>query len=40
MRSVPATAEIVIEGLIDPSRLEPEAAVRQEPNGYVALEKA
>ncbi len=34
---VPATAEIVIEGLIDPSRLEPEAPFG-ESNGYVALE--
>ena len=34
---VPATAEIVIEGLIDPLRLEPEAPFG-ESNGYVALE--
>ena len=34
---VPATAEIVIEGLIDTSRLEPEAPFG-ESNGYVALE--
>jgi 4-hydroxy-3-polyprenylbenzoate decarboxylase len=34
---VPATSEIVIEGLIDPSRLEPEAPFG-ESNGYVALE--
>jgi UbiD family decarboxylase len=34
---VPATAEIVIEGIIDPSRLEPEAPFG-ESNGYVALE--
>ncbi|HXQ51098.1 MAG TPA: UbiD family decarboxylase [Stellaceae bacterium] len=34
---VPATAEIVIEGLIDTSQLEPEAPFG-ESNGYVALE--
>ncbi|MFL6797030.1 MAG: UbiD family decarboxylase [Xanthobacteraceae bacterium] len=34
---VPAASEIVIEGLIDPSRLEPEAPFG-ESNGYVALE--
>ncbi|HET7160898.1 MAG TPA: UbiD family decarboxylase [Burkholderiales bacterium] len=34
---VPADAEIVIEGLIDPSKLEPEAPFG-ESNGYVALE--
>jgi 4-hydroxy-3-polyprenylbenzoate decarboxylase len=34
---VPADAEIVIEGLIDPERLEPEAPFG-ESNGYVALE--
>lgn len=34
---VPADAEIVIEGLIDPARLEPEAPFG-ESNGYVALE--
>ena len=34
---VPATAEIVIEGLIDTSELEPEAPFG-ESNGYVALE--
>jgi 3-polyprenyl-4-hydroxybenzoate decarboxylase len=34
---VPAAAEIVIEGLIDPDRLEPEAPFG-ESNGYVALE--
>jgi UbiD family decarboxylase len=34
---VPADAEIVIEGLIDPSLLEPEAPFG-ESNGYVALE--
>jgi 4-hydroxy-3-polyprenylbenzoate decarboxylase len=34
---VPADAEIVIEGLIDPERLEPEAPFA-ESNGYVALE--
>ena len=35
--NVPADAEIVIEGLIDPSTLEPEAPFG-ESNGYVALE--
>jgi UbiD family decarboxylase len=35
--SVPADAEIVIEGVIDPERLEPEAPFG-ESNGYVALE--
>src|SRR5438132_8091536 len=35
--SVPADAEIVIEGLIDPDTLEPEAPFG-ESNGYVALE--
>jgi len=34
---VPADAEIVIEGLIDPQKLEPEAPFG-ESNGYVALE--
>jgi 4-hydroxy-3-polyprenylbenzoate decarboxylase len=34
---VPADAEIVIEGIIDPERLEPEAPFG-ESNGYVALE--
>ena len=34
---VPADAEIVIEGLIDPEKLEPEAPFG-ESNGYVALE--
>src|SRR6188768_4253171 len=34
---VPASAEIVIEGLIDPEKLEPEAPFG-ESNGYVALE--
>jgi len=34
---VPAASEIVIEGLIDPDRLEPEAPFG-ESNGYVALE--
>ncbi len=34
---VPAAAEIVIEGLIDPDKLEPEAPFG-ESNGYVALE--
>ncbi|MFL4982344.1 MAG: UbiD family decarboxylase [Xanthobacteraceae bacterium] len=34
---VPANSEIVIEGLIDPERLEPEAPFG-ESNGYVALE--
>jgi 4-hydroxy-3-polyprenylbenzoate decarboxylase len=34
---VPADAEIVIEGVIDPQRLEPEAPFG-ESNGYVALE--
>jgi UbiD family decarboxylase len=34
---VPADSEIVIEGLIDPERLEPEAPFG-ESNGYVALE--
>ena len=34
---VPASAEIVIEGLIDPDKLEPEAPFG-ESNGYVALE--
>ncbi len=34
---MPATSEIVIEGLIDPRRLEPEAPFG-ESNGYVALE--
>jgi UbiD family decarboxylase len=34
---VPADAEIVIEGVIDPERLEPEAPFG-ESNGYVALE--
>ena len=34
---VPADAEIVIEGLIDPQVLEPEAPFG-ESNGYVALE--
>ncbi len=34
---VPADAEIVIEGMIDPERLEPEAPFG-ESNGYVALE--
>ncbi len=34
---VPADSEIVIEGLIDPARLEPEAPFG-ESNGYVALE--
>jgi UbiD family decarboxylase len=34
---VPADSEIVIEGLIDPGRLEPEAPFG-ESNGYVALE--
>jgi 4-hydroxy-3-polyprenylbenzoate decarboxylase len=34
---VPASSEIVIEGLIDPERLEPEAPFG-ESNGYVALE--
>jgi 4-hydroxy-3-polyprenylbenzoate decarboxylase len=34
---VPADAEIVVEGLIDPERLEPEAPFG-ESNGYVALE--
>src|SRR5262249_58768345 len=34
---VPASAEIVIEGLIDPEKLEPEAPFA-ESNGYVALE--
>jgi 4-hydroxy-3-polyprenylbenzoate decarboxylase len=34
---VPASSEIVIEGLIDPDRLEPEAPFG-ESNGYVALE--
>lgn len=34
---VPAMSEIVIEGLIDPARLEPEAPFG-ESNGYVALE--
>ncbi len=34
---VPADAEIVVEGLIDPSTLEPEAPFG-ESNGYVALE--
>src|SRR5439155_6495170 len=34
---VPADAEIVIEGLIDPAVLEPEAPFG-ESNGYVALE--
>ncbi|MCC6887581.1 MAG: UbiD family decarboxylase [Hyphomicrobiales bacterium] len=34
---VPADAEIVIEGLIDPDKLEPEAPFG-ESNGYVALE--
>ena len=34
---IPADCEIVIEGLIDPSRLEPEAPFG-ESNGYVALE--
>src|SRR5215831_254675 len=34
---VPATAEIVIEGFIDPGKLEPEAPFG-ESNGYVALE--
>src|SRR5207237_2379524 len=34
---VPADAEIVIEGLIDPEKLEPEARFG-ESNGYVALE--
>src|SRR2546423_3308329 len=35
--NVPADAEIVIEGLIDPDTLEPEAPFG-ESNGYVALE--
>ena len=35
--SAPASAEIVIEGLIDPEKLEPEAPFG-ESNGYVALE--
>ena len=35
--NVPADAEIVVEGLIDPSTLEPEAPFG-ESNGYVALE--
>jgi 4-hydroxy-3-polyprenylbenzoate decarboxylase len=35
--TVPADAEIVIEGLIDPQKLEPEAPFG-ESNGYVALE--
>jgi 4-hydroxy-3-polyprenylbenzoate decarboxylase len=35
--NVPANAEIVIEGLIDPQKLEPEAPFG-ESNGYVALE--
>ena len=35
--NVPADAEIVIEGMIDPSTLEPEAPFG-ESNGYVALE--
>jgi len=35
--NVPADSEIVIEGLIDPERLEPEAPFG-ESNGYVALE--
>ena len=34
---VPADAEIVIEGMIDPEQLEPEAPFG-ESNGYVALE--
>ena len=34
---MPADAEIVIEGIIDPERLEPEAPFG-ESNGYVALE--
>jgi UbiD family decarboxylase len=34
---VPANAEIIIEGLVDPHRLEPEAPFG-ESNGYVALE--
>src|SRR6202008_642887 len=34
---VPADAEIVVEGVIDPERLEPEAPFG-ESNGYVALE--
>jgi 4-hydroxy-3-polyprenylbenzoate decarboxylase len=34
---VPATAEIIIEGFIDPGKLEPEAPFG-ESNGYVALE--
>ena len=34
---VPADAEIVIEGIIDPEKLEPEAPFG-ESNGYVALE--
>ena len=34
---MPASAEIVIEGLIDPEKLEPEAPFG-ESNGYVALE--
>jgi 4-hydroxy-3-polyprenylbenzoate decarboxylase len=34
---IPASAEIVIEGLIDPEKLEPEAPFG-ESNGYVALE--
>jgi UbiD family decarboxylase len=34
---IPASAEIVVEGLIDPEKLEPEAPFG-ESNGYVALE--
>jgi UbiD family decarboxylase len=34
---IPASSEIVVEGLIDPERLEPEAPFG-ESNGYVALE--